>query len=594
MVSTRSPSRVTSSEARVAGRGKPRLERLEFLHTKTPVEGCELAPYVVIRTAEGEAKSAEAIELKTSGALSVEYNWNRCAAKYSCARRSCSRPANLQFAPLLKMVHDRTLTDDQHRRALKASFFCTKYCLVASWPKLRVLQHHLSEAAQVSDLTASCDEDVTIARMRAHCVPDRTDGVFRDPLENPFSKSQVAWTRHYAPTEEDVGHILELACKYVFQKSDGTVDVGPPLSIRSNHVQPAPKRPIERCMVNLLSRQTYSVKSKPEHSVRVLSYNILAEIYSSSQTFPDCPSWALAWTYRKRNLIREIEEYDADILCLQEVQADHYENHFVPYFTRKGYQSCYKVKTREAMGRKGKIDGCATIFRANKYVLREKHSTEFNSIAQQRTKSARALNRCLKGNIGLILILDAVDGSGPVVVANTHLFWDPDLSDVKLFQVDVFLQEIELVVQAHQLTVDVPIIIGGDFNSEPLSSVYELLSTGVASMTREDIPIDTFGVLSTCRLRHNLHLQSSYSLLGHEPVYTNYTANFVGVLDYLWFNPEAVMASAVLLVPSEETFHAPEGANRVGIPNEQWSSDHIALVTDFHIRRGHVAPLRSI
>ncbi len=244
------------------------------------------------------------------------------------------------------------------------------------------------------------------------------------------------------------------------------------------------------------------------------------------------------------------------------------------------------MKTRESMGRKGKIDGCATLFRKDMFVLREQHCPEYNTIAQQRTKSSRALNRCLKGNVGLILVLDATDGSGPIVVANTHLFWDPDLTDVKLFQVDAFLHELEVVLQTHRLGHDVPIVIGGDFNSEPMSSVYELMTAGSVSMTRDDVPTDIFGVLSTCQLRHNLHLRSAYSLLGQEPAFTNYTNNFVGVLDYVWYSPDSIAATAVLEMPDEENLFgggSEDEKKRDGIPNTQWSSDHIALVTEFQI-----------
>ena len=34
-----------------------------------------------------------------------------------------------------------------------------------------------------------------------------------------------------------------------------------------------------------------------------------------------CPSWALAWNYRRQNLLRELLSYGADILCLQEARA---------------------------------------------------------------------------------------------------------------------------------------------------------------------------------------------------------------------------------------------------------------------------------
>jgi len=51
-------------------------------------------------------------------------------------------------------------------------------------------------------------------------------------------------------------------------------------------------------------------------------------------------------------------EIGADVLFLQEVQADHYEQHIAPALTEKGYEGIYKNKTREAMGAQGKVRGC--------------------------------------------------------------------------------------------------------------------------------------------------------------------------------------------------------------------------------------------
>ena len=41
--------------------------------------------------------------------------------------------------------------------------------------------------------------------------------------------------------------------------------------------------------------------------------------------FGYCPPWALAWPYRRLNLLKELLSYQADILCLQEVQSNHFQ-----------------------------------------------------------------------------------------------------------------------------------------------------------------------------------------------------------------------------------------------------------------------------
>jgi CCR4-NOT transcription complex subunit 6 len=598
--------------------GKPRLERVEFLYTRTPVEDCDLIPYVVITNAAGEVRSAEAIEAKTRGSLSVQYRWNRCAARYSCAQRSCMKPATVQFVPLLKIAGERLLTEEQVQTVVRESFFCSQKCLKAGWPVLKDLQEtyyancprkpeyalgsgcgggesggggggggvaanghgngHMSEQDGEAGGLPPQPDDAAIDAALATTVARRSDGVFAEPLQNPLETSEVGFVRSFAPSSDDVGHVLQLVCRYVHRLPDGKIDIGPPLSVESEPVRRLPAAQIDRRMMSLATGEMFPCKDRRPGTFRVLTYNVLSEIYTNSQAYPYCPKWGLAWTYRRLNLLREITQYDADIMCLQECQADHFDEHFMPYFSRMGYNGVFKAKTRESMGRRGKIDGCATFYRKSMFVMRESTTVEYNAIAHSRTQAQRTLNRCLKGNVGLILVLDAVDGSGPIMVANTHLFWDPELTDVKLFQVDAFLQELEM--QAQRLGAEVPIIVGGDFNSEPGSSVYELMSTGTCG-SRDDIGDDTFGVLNTCRLQHGIHLRSSYSLSGSEPKYTNYTHSFVGTLDYIWYTPETIVATALMEVPDKrQLFENAQDSDGVeGIPNMHWSSDHIALCT---------------
>jgi CCR4-NOT transcription complex subunit 6 len=37
----------------------------------------------------------------------------------------------------------------------------------------------------------------------------------------------------------------------------------------------------------------------------------------SMQIYPYTPAWALPWNFRKRNLLREVLAYKADIMALQ-------------------------------------------------------------------------------------------------------------------------------------------------------------------------------------------------------------------------------------------------------------------------------------
>jgi hypothetical protein len=52
------------------------------------------------------------------------------------------------------------------------------------------------------------------------------------------------------------------------------------------------------------------------------------------------------------------------------------------------------------------------------------------------------------------------------------------------------------------------------------------------------------------QISHNIQLKSAYSsVLGDEPRYTNYTANYKGVLDYIWYTQVRHTGTSNDLVP---------------------------------------------
>jgi len=190
----------------------------------------------------------------------------------------------------------------------------------------------------------------------------------------------------------------------------------------------------------------------------LLTYNVLAEIYATSDAYPYCSSWALPWNYRRRNILRELVNYRADIMCLQEVQADHFENFLEPELAKFNYAAVYKCKTREFMGQYGKMDGCAVFYRRDKFSIVPSGilEVEFNSIARARHGAdKRLLNRLLKDNVAQVLLFE-MHAPGPhpstrrqLLIANTHINASPEFADVKLWQTQQLLLEIERMMTQH-------------------------------------------------------------------------------------------------------------------------------------------------
>ena len=64
-------------------------------------------------------------------------------------------------------------------------------------------------------------------------------------------------------------------------------------------------------------------------------------------------------------------------------------------------------------------------------------------------------------------------------VGNTHILFNPNRGDVKLGQVKCLVEEIEHMSNKGEL----PVIMCGDFNSTPNSSIVEFIKTGSLDLT---------------------------------------------------------------------------------------------------------------
>ncbi|XP_006028841.2 protein angel homolog 2, partial [Alligator sinensis] len=204
-----------------------------------------------------------------------------------------------------------------------------------------------------------------------------------------------------------------------------------------------------------------------EFDFTVMSYNILSQnlLDDNSHLYKHCRWPVLIWGYRFPNILQEIKELDADVLCLQEVQEDHYRTQIKSSLESLGYHCEYKMRT----GRKP--DGCAICFKMSKFDLVSSNPVEFFR------HDIPLLDR---DNVGLVLLLQPkfhCKATAAVCVANTHLLYNPRRGDIKLTQLAMLLAEIASV--AHQKDGSFcPIIICGDFNSVPGSPLYSFIKEG--------------------------------------------------------------------------------------------------------------------
>ncbi|KYN30433.1 Protein angel like protein 1 [Trachymyrmex septentrionalis] len=202
--------------------------------------------------------------------------------------------------------------------------------------------------------------------------------------------------------------------------------------------------------------------------LKLLSFNILAQnlLEDHSYLYMNHNKKALSWKTRKSLVIQEIFEAEANIICLQEMQEDHLLD-FVAPFKQHGYEYLYKKRTNN------KKDGLLLLYRSNEFILLDYAKVELYQ------PGIEILNR---DNVGIIAKLALKDNpEAQIVVATTHLLYNPKRNDVRLAQIQLLLAEIERIAFIENTITGpkyLPIILAGDFNLEPFTGVYRFLTKG--------------------------------------------------------------------------------------------------------------------
>lgn len=205
------------------------------------------------------------------------------------------------------------------------SYHCSTKCFTDAWQHHRVL--HERAAAEGND------EEEELLRLNSSgsvssilsTVSSLTNGSSSSVYPSSIIQKtgaggetlvEVGRSKTYTPMADDVGHVLKFECVVV--NAETKQNVGHSCTILTSRVIPAPS-PSPRRMIPVSGAVDSNGRPMSMGSFTVLSYNILADAYASSEIYSYCPTWALSWTYRRQNLLREIVKYHADIVCLQEV-----------------------------------------------------------------------------------------------------------------------------------------------------------------------------------------------------------------------------------------------------------------------------------
>ncbi|KAG8454260.1 hypothetical protein GDO86_000776 [Hymenochirus boettgeri] len=354
----------------------------------------------------------------------------------------------------------------------------------------------------------------------------------------------------------------------------------------------------------------------PSVSFTVMCFNVLCDKYATRQLYGYCPSWALNWEYRKKGIMEEIVSCDADIISLQEVENRAILCPIYASIEGKGIRWILSPKSRAKImsdQEKKHVDGCAIFFRTEKFSLVQKHTVEFNQIAMANSEGSEAmLNRVMtKDNIGVSVLLEVhkdLTGTGMkphhssekqlLMVANAHMHWDPDYSDVKLIQTMMFVSELKSIIEKAASrpgspTPDpnsIPFVLCADLNSLPDSGVVEYLTNGGVADNHKDFKELRYNECLTnfsCngkngtpdgRITHGFHLRSAYE--NNLMPYTNFTYDFKGVIDYIFYSKTHMDVLGVL-GPLDPPWMAE--SNITGCPHPHIPSDHFSLLAQLEL-----------
>jgi len=435
----------------------------------------------------------------------------------------------------------------------------------------------------------------------------------------------------YTPAPEDIGKSLSVL---IIPTRNGHDGAGCEEAYRyKNLIEPLPFMPI----MSPIRDQWMARSLEEKNDLRVVTYNVLADLYTSRDideqiVYSHCDSRHLLRQRRMPMLVAEILAYQADLVCLQEVDASIYENLLRPVFFEEGFEGFYSNKASIQQ------EGCAMFWSKDCFEPAQNKDMHTQSIRElfTRDESNHAcqngskdtitwdsmdailclldehaeLRRVTRENTGQIIQIatlalkkprgNVAEANKPnkICVANTHLFYHPMADHVRALQSYVLCKRVD-DLRRKEAPAPIPFILCGDLNSDPMSGAVELL------LKRELLPEnnETWKNLNEYRweMGEDEHAlpDDGWSRKGtvqppsivlprsfpnitsgcpEMPRFTNYAVDFAETLDYI-FVSECSDQEPFGFKPSKAA-PMPKAEEISPMPNEFMPSDHISLVCD--------------
>jgi len=370
----------------------------------------------------------------------------------------------------------------------------------------------------------------------------------------------------YIPHDEDLDCYLKV----------GVLVDGDAEEIFYQSLLPIQNGPNPKSMDGFFEKRRESTEMETnEAQIRVITYNIKADSNKRNDE-----KFIARIEYRKPLLIKEILDYKADIIGLQEMDEIHWERSFRPIFDK------YGLHGRFAWRHGG--EGLCLLFREQKFeLLAYEDFVIYDKYENQFFDDFGSLNLKYRFANCQLCLLQVRGTNKMVFVANTHF----TLSDYKedflgMLQAKTCLEEIEKRLQrfsAQYVESQIGVLFLGDFNQEPLSKVYKSLVSGKFNFQIHDKENNERTQEIDYSTKLDLHLRSACN-----PNYTYYKDPHFTVVDYIFYGNGRNLSfdEHIDMVP-HQNLSSPHKKRKYGdteireIPNEFFPSDHLSIGCTF-------------
>jgi len=435
----------------------------------------------------------------------------------------------------------------------------------------------------------------------------------------------------YTPTNEDVGKVISVVIIPYRVNHDGKgceegyqfkrcVEILPTLPIMSNLRQEfITNRPMEATIKKFSDNHELNENSQEEEaetSIRIVTYNILADQNASrdldneERMYAHCKNEHIIKWRRHPLIVHELLSYNPDIISLQEVDTDVFNELLKPTFEAFGYEGYYSQKGVEESSIR---EGCAIFWSLSKFesvrpvdmkthtfrdLIRQfscderLHKSQWNSLnaVSDLLEKHEHLKHVLHEKLGHVMqtvVLTQRSNQEKVVIGNTHLFYHPKASHIRCMKMLMACRQLQI---EHWENEHCPIIFCGDLNSHPNSGVMKLMldrqlckdngKTWKHLCSYEWSPgaIEEGGGMHYDVEAIGLEFPSSFptfvSAYEDMPEFTHFIEAFVCTLDYI------LVTNNFELDKSGATPKREDIEKYIAMPNEVMPSDHVSLVAD--------------